>query len=155
MQAFLLTSQILRLVSRDPDAKKSPKGWKSTLRQLDRCPVKVLITAQKAMFCLQTLTGFAVILMIESRLYDDQDLRQRCNTKLHGLMSQCQPQGCVFVKAMMQQLCATDRQGPLACSKSHSLTVPPWAPATTTSSALSKETHSTGLWCPDKLCNTF
>ncbi|KAA6422038.1 MAG: hypothetical protein FRX49_08056 [Trebouxia sp. A1-2] len=38
--AFLLTSQTFRLVSRDPDAKKSPKGWKFTLRQLERCPVE-------------------------------------------------------------------------------------------------------------------
>ena len=41
---------------------------------------------------------------------------------------------------------------PFACSRSQSLTVPPVAPATTTSSALSKETHSTALWCPDRLC---
>ena len=42
---------------------------------------------------------------------------------------------------------------PFASSKSHSLMVPPAAPATTTSSALSKVTHSTGLWWPDRLCS--
>lgn len=47
MQAFLLTSQTFTLVSKEPDAKNSPNGWKSTPRQLERWPVKVLITAHE------------------------------------------------------------------------------------------------------------
>jgi len=38
-------SQILRLVSIEPEAKNSPNGWKSTTTQLDRCPVSVRTTA--------------------------------------------------------------------------------------------------------------
>lgn len=51
MQAFLLTSQTFTLVSKEPDAKNSPNGWKSTLRQLERWPVKVLITAYEVQHC--------------------------------------------------------------------------------------------------------
>jgi hypothetical protein len=32
-------------VSEDPDAKNSPKGWKSSDAQFDLCPVKVRTTA--------------------------------------------------------------------------------------------------------------
>lgn len=44
---FFLISHILRLVSREPDAKNSPKGWKSTDIQLDLWPVSVRTTAYK------------------------------------------------------------------------------------------------------------
>lgn len=44
---FFLISHILRFVSREPDAKNSPKGWKSTDIQLDLWPVSVRTTANK------------------------------------------------------------------------------------------------------------
>lgn len=47
MQPFLLISHIFRLVSKEPDAKNSPNGWKSTDIQLDRWPVKVRTTEKK------------------------------------------------------------------------------------------------------------
>jgi hypothetical protein len=51
--------------------------------------------------------------------------------------------------------CCTARhsmpRAPLAAARSHILSVPPAAPATTTSSAASNVTHSTALWCPVRL----
>lgn len=44
---FFLISHILRFVSKEPDAKNSPKGWKSTDIQLDLWPVSVRTTTQK------------------------------------------------------------------------------------------------------------
>ena len=41
---------------------------------------------------------------------------------------------------------------PLDAFRSHSLTVPFWPPAATTSSCVSKLTHSTADWWPDRLC---
>lgn len=41
---FFLISHILRFVSKDPEAKNSPKGWKSTEMQLDLWPVSVRTT---------------------------------------------------------------------------------------------------------------
>ena len=41
MHPFRRTSQILRFVSKDPLAKNSPKGWKSTETQLLLCPASV------------------------------------------------------------------------------------------------------------------
>ncbi len=43
MHAFRRMSHIFRLVSSEPDAKKAPKGWKSTARQSLRCPTRVRI----------------------------------------------------------------------------------------------------------------
>mmetsp|Transcript_9335 Transcript_9335/g.24029 ORF Transcript_9335/g.24029 Transcript_9335/m.24029 type:complete len:205 (-) Transcript_9335:18-632(-) len=87
MQPLLRTSHTFTLVSSDPLARYSPKGWKSTDWQLERWPVSVRTT--------------------------------------------------------------------LASSRSQILTVPLCAPATTTSSALSKVTQSTGLWWPDRLKMAF
>lgn len=40
-------SQTFKVVSREPEAKKSPKGWKSMLEHVDLCPVNVLMTTKK------------------------------------------------------------------------------------------------------------
>lgn len=47
MHPFFRISHIFMLVSEDPEAKNSPKGWKSRDAQLDLCPVKVRTTEQK------------------------------------------------------------------------------------------------------------
>jgi hypothetical protein len=41
-------------VSEDPDAKNSPKGWKSSDAQFDLCPVKVRTTAHCAQYSIKT-----------------------------------------------------------------------------------------------------
>jgi hypothetical protein len=46
MHPFLLTSQILRFVSTEPEAKNSPNGWNSTLEQFALWPTKVRTTEE-------------------------------------------------------------------------------------------------------------
>jgi len=45
LQPFFRISQILRLVSLEPDAKNSPNGWNSTAVQFDLWPERVRTTA--------------------------------------------------------------------------------------------------------------
>lgn len=141
MQAFLLTSQTFTLVSKEPDAKNSPNGWKSMLRQLERWPVKVLITAHEQGHYFPDLnargSAFCMCRYAEKHILDST------GNAISAVIQTVQL-ACPFFEALV---CI-----PFACSRSQSLTVPPVAPARTISSALSKETHSTALWCPDRLC---
>eukprot|EP00976_Prorocentrum_cordatum_P084052 1185497-Prorocentrum_minimum.AAC.4 len=115
-------SQILTFVSSEPDAKKFPDGWKSTLMQFERCPVRVRTTAREG-----DATGRHVV---SERSLPCSGARQGAR-----FPSAPFPSGNVFSDALRDQF------GIHSLQESHGR-VPDAAPATTFSSAMSKGTSS-------------